>query len=61
LQVLWRSRRLKDRFARLGVDHSEVRSASGTEMITLRDPDNIEIGVFGGQLDPNIAGGRTGA
>ena len=28
-------------------------------MITLRDPDNIQIEVFGGELDPNIAGGRT--
>ena len=28
-------------------------------MITLRDPDNIQIEVFGGELDPSIAGGRT--
>ena len=53
---------LKDRFAELGVDHSEVKAArGGTAMITLRDPDNIQIEVFGGELDPNIAGGRTGA
>jgi glyoxylase I family protein len=53
---------LKDRFAELGVDHSEVKTgSSGTAMITLRDPDNIQIEVFGGELDPNIAGGRAGA
>lgn len=53
---------LKDRFAQLGVDHSEVKSGSGgTAMITLRDPDNIQIEVFGGELDPSIAGGRTTA
>ncbi len=52
---------LKDRFAQLGVNHSEVKATNGTAMITLRDPDNIQIEVFGGQLDPNIAGGRTGA
>ncbi len=53
---------LKDRFAELGVNHSEVKASSGgTAMITLRHPDNIQIEVFGGELDPNIAGGRTGA
>ena len=53
---------LKDRFAELGVQHSEVKASSGgTAMITLRDPDNIQIEVFGGPLDPAIAGGRTGA
>ena len=53
---------LKDRFAQLGVDHSEVKAgSSGTAMITLRDPDNIQIEVFGGELDPNIAGGRAGS
>jgi hypothetical protein len=30
-------------------------------MITLRDPDNIQVEVFGGPIDPAIAGGRTGA
>jgi glyoxylase I family protein len=55
-------RALKDRFAQLGVDHSEVKAgSSGTAMITLRDPDNIQIEVFGGELDPSIAGGRAGA
>ena len=53
---------LKDRFAELGVNHSEIKASSGgTAMITLRDPDNIQVEVFGGELDPNIAGGRTGA
>ena len=52
---------LKDRFAQLGVNHSEVKGSNGTAMITLRDPDNIQIEGFGGELDPNIAGGRTGA
>ncbi len=38
---------LKDRFVQLGVDHSEVKSSSGgTAMITLRDPDNIQLEVF---------------
>jgi len=53
---------LKDQFAQLGVDHSEVKASSGgTAMITLRDPDNIQIEVFGGPLDPSIASGRAGA
>ena len=53
---------LKDRFVELGVQHSDVKdSREGTALITLRDPDNIQIEVFGGPLDPAIAGGRTGA
>ena len=53
---------LKDRFTELGVQHSEVKASSGgTAMITLRDPDNIQIEVFGGSFDPAIAGGRPGA
>ena len=52
---------LKDRFEQLGVNHSEVKGSNGTAMITLRDPDNIQIEVFGGALDPTIAGGRAGA
>ena len=51
---------MKERFVELGVDHSEVKTtANGTAMITLRDPDNIQLEVFGGPLDPTIAGGRT--
>jgi len=39
---------LKDRFTSLGVRHSEVSSrSSGTAAITLRDPDNIQLEVFG--------------
>jgi glyoxylase I family protein len=53
---------LKERFAELGVTHSEIKSTTtGTAMITLRDPDNIQIEVFGGPFDQAIAGGRTGA
>jgi glyoxylase I family protein len=53
---------LKSRFEQLGVDHSEVKQAgSGTAMITLRDPDNIQLEVFGGALDPAIAAGGGGA
>ena len=52
---------LRDRFTQLGVDHSDVKtSAGGTAMITLRDPDNIQIEVFGGPFDPSIAAGRAG-
>ena len=51
---------LKGRFEQLGVDHSEVKASSdGTAMITLRDPDNIQLEVFGGPLDPTIAAGRS--
>ncbi len=51
---------LKGRFEQLGVDHSEVKStAQGTALITLRDPDNIQIEVFGGPLDPSLGAGRT--
>jgi glyoxylase I family protein len=42
-------RELKRRFEHLGVDHSEVKESSrGTATITLRDPDNIQLEVFGG-------------
>ena len=52
-------RSMSERFAELGVDHSEVKTSSnGTAMVTLRDPDNIQLEVFGGPLDPAIAGGR---
>ncbi len=51
---------LKDRFDELGVDHSDVkRTSGGTAMITLRDPDNIQVEVFGGPLDPSIAAARA--
>ena len=53
---------MKERFAELGVDHSDVKTTSnGTAMVTLRDPDNIQLEVFGGPLDPTIAGGRAQA
>ena len=43
---------LKGRFEELGVVHSEVKqAASGNAMITLRDPDNIQLEVFGGTVD----------
>jgi glyoxylase I family protein len=51
---------LKGRFEELGVVHSDVKqAASGSAMITLRDPDNIQLEVFGGTFDPDIAAGRT--
>ena len=51
---------MKRRFEELGVVHSEIKSsASGSAMITLRDPDNIQIEVFGGPFDAAIAAGRT--
>ncbi len=38
---------LKRRFEELGVDHSEIKETpSGSAMITLRDPDNIQLEVF---------------
>ncbi len=51
---------LKGRFEERGVVHSEVKqAASGSAMITLRDPDNIQLEVFGGTFDPGIAAGRA--
>ena len=51
---------LKGRFEARGVIHSDVKkAASGSAMITLRDPDNIQLEVFGGTFDPNIAAGRA--
>jgi glyoxylase I family protein len=42
---------LKHRFEALGVVHSEVKtSAGGAAMITLRDPDGIQLEVFGEQI-----------
>ncbi len=51
---------LKGRFQELGVVHSDVKqAASGSAMITLRDPDNIQLEVFGGTFDAGIAAGRA--
>ena len=51
---------LKRRFEELGVDHTEIKEASsGAAMITLRDPDNIQLEVYGGFFDAGIAEGRT--
>jgi glyoxylase I family protein len=51
---------LKGQFQDLGVVHSDVKqAASGSAMITLRDPDNIQLEVFGGAFDPGIAAGRA--
>jgi glyoxylase I family protein len=44
---------LKRRFENLGIDHSELKQApSGNAMITLRDPDNIQLEVFGKPSGP---------
>jgi glyoxylase I family protein len=53
---------LKQRFEQLGVEHSELKqaAASGAAMITLRDPDNIQLEVFGGAVDPTIGAGGGG-
>ncbi|MDQ3946405.1 MAG: VOC family protein [Actinomycetota bacterium] len=52
---------LKGRFEQLGINHSEIKqSSSGTAMITVRDPDNIQLEVFGGSFDPSIGAGRPG-
>lgn len=51
---------LKGRFEQRSVVHSDVKqAASGSAMITLRDPDNIQLEVFGGTFDPDIAAGRA--
>ncbi len=51
---------LKGRFEELGIVHSDVKqAASGSAMITFRDPDNIQLEVFGGTFDPGIAAGRA--
>ena len=40
----------KRRFEERGVNHSEIKEmGSGAAMITLRDPDNIQLEVFGAQ------------
>jgi catechol 2,3-dioxygenase-like lactoylglutathione lyase family enzyme len=51
---------MKGRLEELGVDHSDVKqSRGGATMITLRDPDNIQLEVFGGPVDVTLAGGST--
>ncbi len=53
---------LKRRFEEIGVTHSPVKSSTtGTALITLRDPDNIQIEVFGGPVTSSIAAGGSGA
>ncbi len=48
---------LMEHFKHLGVTHSEVeKSPSGSAIITLRDPDNIQLEVCGGPLRPPAAG-----
>lgn len=38
----------KAHFERLGIDHSDIKcSGGGAPMITLRDPDNIQLEIFG--------------
>ena len=53
---------LDARFEQQGVEHSEVKESAerGTAVITLRDPDNIQVEVFGGPLDAAIARGSAG-
>ena len=43
---------LKRRLEQLGVDHSDVRSSTGTATITLRDPDNIQLEVIAVEPEP---------
>jgi glyoxylase I family protein len=38
---------MKRRFEELGVTHSAIKGSAETVMITLRDPDNIQLEVFG--------------
>lgn len=38
---------LERRFEELGVVHSEIKGSAGKAMVTLRDPDNIQLEVFG--------------
>jgi glyoxylase I family protein len=42
---------LDERFRRLGVTHSGIRTSGATAAITLRDPDNIQLEVFGEQSE----------
>ena len=44
---------LKGRLEQVGAEHSVVKHLSnGRAMITLRDPDNIQLEVFGDTIDP---------
>lgn len=50
---------LRDWFDQHGVIHSGVKTAaSGSAMITLRDPDNIQLEVFSGAVNSAMAAGR---
>jgi glyoxylase I family protein len=42
---------LEDRFRQLGVTCSGIRTSGTTAAITLRDPDNIQVEVFGEQSE----------
>lgn len=46
---------LKRRFTELGVVHSEIKVSSfGSPMITLPDPDNVQLEVVGGPESPQV-------
>ncbi len=50
----------KGRFEQQGVVHSEVKQAAGgSAMITVRDPDNVQLEVFGGPVNKAIGAGRA--
>ena len=52
---------LRSRFEKLGVDHSDLKeAASGGAMITLRDPDNIQLEVVVAPFTASTASGRSG-
>lgn len=47
---------LQPHLAQLGVDHSEVKLTQWrTASITIRDPDNIQLEVFGGPPEPSMS------
>ena len=46
---------LKRRFEELKVNHSEVKTSGDAATITLRDPDNIQLEVFGGSFETAVA------
>lgn len=46
---------LKRHFEELHIVHSEVKDpGGGRAMVTLRDPDNIQLEVFGAMVDPGV-------